>query len=65
MENEWDELYYTEEEFHQLHELSSGFNDDINRNKRDRKDGESFGSFIDKGSTELIKSWPDTVARLH
>lgn len=65
MENEWEDLYYTEEEFDRLHELSSGFNDDINRNKPEREDGESFESFIEKGSTELIKNWPGTVARLH
>lgn len=65
MATTWEALYYTDTEFHQLHEQSSGFNDDINRNKPSREKDESFESFIDDGSTELIKNSPGIVAHLH
>lgn len=64
MATTWAALCYTEEEFHQLYEQSSGFNDDINRNRPSREKDETFESFMDDGSTELIKNSPNIVRHL-
>lgn len=60
----WESLLYFEEEFHALCELSKTFNDDINKNHRIRKEGESFSEFIDAGSSALINENLSIVQRL-
>ena len=60
----WDSIFYTKEEFHQLYTITNGFNEDANTNHRVRKESESFAEFIDKGSDALIADHPELVERL-
>ena len=64
MNNDWNSILYTEQEFHKLYEASKGFNEDINRNHRVRQESESFAVFMDKGSNALIAEHPDLVEKL-
>lgn len=60
----WKEMLYTSHEFRDLLSASDNFSDDINSNHRTRSQGESFATFIDKGSDALLRDSSEFVACL-
>lgn len=50
----WDDLLFSDEEFHEIYEHSKGFTDEVNTNHRSRCAGDAFADFMDRGCDSLI-----------
>lgn len=50
----WDDLLFSDEEFHEIYECSRQFKDETNKNHRCRCVGDGFSDFMDRGCASMI-----------